>query len=391
LRPSQGQTCARRSLLAGCAVAKQEARELQSMLDQTRWIRYCAAMDQNPLAAFALLAGLASLAASPVLAADRAAVQAACWQPAALLLKPGEELVVRASRQLRIPDIAGLASERTPRLAPGTVRRVLLPPGKKLIALTFDLCETSGETAGYDGSTVDYLRSQQIKATFFAGGHWMASHKARTQQLLSDPLFELGTHGWAHRNTRLLSGPELQTEILAPSATYAAVRTEFSQAQCTAALGSAFSTIPERPRLFRFPFGACSPASLAAVAEAGLIAIQWDVATGDPSPQRSARAIADAMIRLARPGSIIVSHANGRGYHTAEALPLAIPVLRAKGFSFVTVSELLAAGKPVMAETCYDAHPGDTDRYDFLHGHSPAASPSWEPTIHVRAGPSVPR
>jgi len=336
-------------------------------------------------------AALAGLAASPVLAADGAAVQAACWQPSALQWKPGEELVVRSSRHLRIPDIAGLTSEHA-RPSPGTVRRVLLPPDKKLIALTFDLCETSGETAGYDGSIVDYLRSQQIKATFFAGGHWMASHKARTQQLLSDPLFEVGTHGWAHRNTRLLSGVELQSEILAPSATYAAVRTELAQAQCAAPLRSALSAIPDRPRLFRFPFGACSPASLAAVAEAGLIAIQWDVATGDPSPQRSARAIADAMIRNARPGSIIVSHANGRGYHTADALPLAIPVLKAKGFSFVTVSELLAAGKAVIAETCYDSHPGDTDRYDFVGGQAPSASPAWEPTTHVRAGrPSLPR
>jgi peptidoglycan-N-acetylglucosamine deacetylase len=366
--------------------------EGHSTLDPARWIRYCAAMRQSPLARLALpCAILANLAALPALAAERAAVQAACWQPAALQWQPGEELVVRASRHVRVPDIAGLSAERPARLTPGTVRRVLLPPDRKLIALTFDLCETSGETAGYDGSIVDYLRSHAIKATFFAGGHWMASHKARTQQLLSDPLFELGTHGWAHRNTRLLSGTELQSEILAPSAVYVAVRTELSQAQCAAPLRSAFSAIPDRPRLFRFPFGACSPASLAAVAEAGLIAIQWDVATGDPSPQRSARAIADAMVRNARPGSIIVSHANGRGYHTAEALPLAIPLLRAKGFSFVTVSELLAAGKPVMAETCYDAHPGDTDRYDFLRGHTPTASPSWEPTTHVRAGPSLPR
>src|SRR5215510_3449184 len=205
-------------------------------------------MRKSSLLRFALpFAALAGFAASPVLAADREAVQAACWQPSALQWKPGEEMVVRASRHLRVPDVAGLTSERTPRLAPGTVRRVLLPPDKKLIALTFDLCETSGETAGYDGSIVDYLRSQQIKATFFAGGHWMASHKARTQQLLSDPLFEVGTHGWAHRNTRLLSGVELQSEILAPSATYAAVRTELAQAQCAAPLRSALSAIPDRP------------------------------------------------------------------------------------------------------------------------------------------------
>src|SRR5262245_11860790 len=96
-------------------------------------------------------AALAGLAASPVLAADGAAVQAACWQPSALQWKPGEELVVRSSRHLRIPDVAGLTSEQTARPSPGTVRRVLLPPDKKLIALTFDLCETSGEPAGCVG------------------------------------------------------------------------------------------------------------------------------------------------------------------------------------------------------------------------------------------------
>jgi peptidoglycan-N-acetylglucosamine deacetylase len=354
--------------------------------------RYCAVMMKSNLARSALLStALAGVWPAPMLAADRAALQAACWQPSALQWKPGEERVIRASRQLRLPDIAGQTGEHSPPPGTGTVRRVMLPAGKKLIALTFDLCETSGETAGYDGSIVDYLRSQQVKATFFAGGHWMVSHKARTQQLLSDPLFELGTHGWAHRNTRLLGGLDLQKEILGPSAAYAAIRSELSQAQCAAPLRSAFSAIPERPRLFRFPFGACNAESLQAASEAGLVAIQWDVATGDPSPQQSAPAIANAMIRGARPGSIIVAHANGRGYHTGEALPLAIPTLRAKGFEFVTVSELLAAGKPVVAETCYDAHPGDTDKYDFPKTHGPAASLSWEPTPHVRTGPPISR
>jgi hypothetical protein len=126
------------------------------------------------------------------------------------------------------------------------------------------------------------------------------------------------------------------------------------------------------------------------VADAGLIPIQWDLATGDPSPSQSARAIAAAIVRGARPGSIVIMHANGRGYHTAEALALAIPALRAKGFEFATVSELIAAGQPVVTQTCYDAHPGDTDRYDFLFSRKPAVSSSWEPSIsHARAAPTV--
>jgi peptidoglycan-N-acetylglucosamine deacetylase len=362
-------------------------------LDPTVMIRYVRLMMmKSAIASVGLLAAiLASFWPQPTLADERGALQAACWPASALASQAGEHLAVRSSRYLRVPDIAGLTGEQAARQTTGTVRRVLLPSGKKLLALTFDLCETSGETAGYDGSIVDYLRSEQIKATFFVGGHWMVSHRERMQQLLSDPLFEVGTHGWAHRNTRLLSGLDLQREILGPSAAYVAIRAALSQAQCAVPLRSALSTIPERPRLFRFPFGACNGEGLKAVAEAGLIAIQWDVATGDPSPLRSARAIANAMIRDARPGSIIISHANGRGYQTAAALPIAIPALRAKGFEFVTISELLAAGKAVIAETCYDSHPGDTDRYDMPKPPDPAASLSWDPTPHVRVGPSVPR
>ena len=292
---------------------------------------------------------------------------------------------------MRVPDVANVPASY-PAAIRGAIRRVALPAGKKLIALTFDLCETAGEMAGYDGSIIDYLRSQRIKATYFAGGQWMASHKERAQQLLSDPLFEVGTHGWAHRNVRLLAGAELRREIVAPTIAYGAVRAELSQAQCAAGHASAFSAIPEQPMLFRFPFGACNAESLQAVADAGFLAIQWDVPTGDPSPSQSARAIAEAIIRNAKPGSIIIQHANGRGYHSAEALPMAIPALRAKGFEFVTISELIAAGKPVVAETCYDTHPGDTDKYDFLFTRKPAKSSSWEPiSPNVRAAPPIPK
>ena len=180
--------------------------------------------------------------------------------------------------------------------------------------------------------------------------------------------------------------------MLAPSLAFASLRSKMKTAQCAVKHEAAFSAIPERPTLLRFAFGACNGEGLQVAADAGMIAVQWDVATGDPSPNRPARAIAETMIRNARPGSIIIAHANGRGYHTAEALPLAIPVLRARGFAFVTVSELMAAGRPVLAETCYDARPGDTDKYDTLFAHRRMASPTSVPAQpHVRAAPTLPQ
>jgi peptidoglycan/xylan/chitin deacetylase (PgdA/CDA1 family) len=49
---------------------------------------------------------------------------------------------------------------------------------------------------------------------------------------------------------------------------------------------------------------------------------------------------------MARNGSIVVMHINGRGWHTAEALPAIISRLRERGFTFVTVSEMLENKSP---------------------------------------------
>lgn len=271
----------------------------------------------------------------------------------------------------------------------GSIRRVELKPGsRKLIALTFDLCEQSGEIAGYDGAVIDYLRDRQIKATLFAGGKWMVTHPERTQQLIAHPQFELANHGWTHRNTRLIDGPALHDEIAKPQAAYEEMRARLAARQCVRGQEQAMSAIPRRMGLYRFPYGACNPTSLAAVGDAGLLAIQWDVSSGDPAPSQSASAIAASVLRQVRPGSIVIFHANGRGAHTAEALPLLLPKLRAQGYEFVTVSELLAAGRPVITPSCYDSKPGDTDRYDRLVGGLGRVVPS---ATEVSRAPGVPK
>ena len=317
-----------------------------------------------------LACALTSAATAPGIAADpRGRLQAACFPAETLAGDPAERLRVKLERPSVLSVPAGIGTPLPPvaEHLHGVIRRVELPPGsKKLVALTFDFCEQSQELAGYDGAIIDVLRREGVKATLFMGGRWMASHPARTGQLLADPLFQFGTHGLAHRNTRGLTGADLQREIVAPNAVYAQARAKLAAYQCALPHGAAFQAIPPAPNLFRFPFGACAPEGLATANEAGLLAIQWDVSTGDPAPTATAQDIARAMTERARPGSIIIAHANGRGQQTAAALPIAIAGLRARGFQFVTVGELLAAGRPVVVPTCYDAKPGDTDKYDAL-------------------------
>ena len=124
-------------------------------------------------------------------------------------------------------------------------------------------------------------------------------------------------------------------------------------------------TVNTAMRLFRFPYGSCSPVAIAAANAAGSVVIQWDVVSGDPDGTL-ATTIERNILSAVRPGSIVVMHANGRGTHTAEALRTIVPKLRSEVYRFVTVPDLLAVGKPVIASECYINHPGDTLRYDVI-------------------------
>lgn len=337
----------------------------------------------------ALIAGAAMLHGIPA-HADVRTLQNACFPLYTLKAVRGERNTVKANRQF---DAIEPARELHP-FAPipleqrGSIRRVEIADGRKAIALTLDACEIRGEVSGYDGEIFDYLRSENVKATIFAGGKWMRSHLSRTQQLMTDTLFEIASHGFAHRNVRKLESDRLTDEIAGPQRVYESIRAGLAQTQCANRVENAMQSIAPRIGLYRFPFGSCNEAALKAVNEAGLAAVQWDVSIGDSDPGSSAAMLAARILRNTKPGSIIIAHANGRGWHTAEALRLAIPKLRAKGFEFVSVSELLAMGKPVVANTCYDSHPGDTDRYDFLFAKKPVAEGSWLPTGAV-SGPSA--
>lgn len=276
---------------------------------------------------------------------------------------PSEKAIAKGSPRARVevPDFTALPP--APLLPPGlagSVRRVDLPPGEKLVALTFDLCETANEVAGYDGEIVDTLRRRGIAATFFVGGHWAATHPERFRELAADPRFEIANHTWTHANLRLVDDARLAREILAPEAAFAEAGWQ------------------ARSKYLRFPFGACDARSMAAVNAAGMAAIQWDVSTGDPSPFASADMIVAETLRGVRPGSIVLAHANGRGFHTGAALPRILDRLTAQGYRFVSVGDLLARGRPVVTPTCYDSRPGDTDKYDHwaaLGGRKPSTKP----------------
>ena len=193
---------------------------------------------------------------------------------------------------------------------------------KPYVALTFDLCQKPELPAWFDQGIYDVLMKYDVPATFFMGGDWMRTHVDETLLLASNPKFELGNHSWSHPDLPGLSEEIISKEIL---------KTQNLLYQLTG----------RQARLFRLPAGLYDDLTLSVIAWHGLYTIQWDVETGDPDPEIDAARMNWAVRERVQNGSIIIMHANGRGWHTAEALPEMIAYLRGEGYTLVTVSQLL--------------------------------------------------
>ena len=150
----------------------------------------------------------------------------------------------------------------TPPLAPlpaadvGTIRRVAIADGAKVVALTFDLCELDTVTTGCDMEILGFLRAEGIPATLFMGGKWMRTHARRVVQLMGEPQFEIANHAWSHGNFALLSPAGLRAQVLWTQAQYELLR---QQAQNEAKTqGRPEPAIAPVPTLFRLPYVGCN-------------------------------------------------------------------------------------------------------------------------------------
>lgn len=254
----------------------------------------------------------------------------------------------------------------TPRHMRGCIRRVALPAEKKLVALTFDLCERANNIAGFENRIVALLRRENARATFFAGGKWMRSHPEAAMQLMADPRFEIGNHAWTHGNLALMTREEIGKQMLLTEQQHANLLAELGGKAVTAGLADRMARVPQSLTLMRLPYGRSSELALNTLADMGYAVIQWDVEGERDEERHSPRGLADRILTLARPGSIVLLHANAVPHKTYELLKLLLPGLRNKGFSTATVGELLALGRPEAVRDGYFTVPGDNRKYDAM-------------------------
>lgn len=205
-------------------------------------------------------------------------------------------------------------------VAAGVITR--LPTHDKVLALTFDGCET--KTPSYlDESIAQFLVREQIPFTLFASGRFAQRNHQRLSELSALPFVELENHSYNH---------SLHMERLPIAQQQSEVRdNEVPLAAITAS----------KPRFFRFPGGYHDAAALRTVEGLGYAVVHWSFASGDPDPHLSVERLYQRVIEQTRPGSILIFHINGRGYQTGAALPRIVETLRQRGYRFVRLDELL--------------------------------------------------
>ena len=190
------------------------------------------------------------------------------------------------------------------------------------VALTFDMCQKPKLPSWFDADIVDALVEADAPATFFLGGDWMRTHPEETKLLAQYPQFELGNHSWSHPDMIDLEEIDMHREI---------VKTQ----------NMLYSLTGRQSRLFRPPAGLYNTMLLSVVAYHGLYTIHWDADTADPVPDNDAENINKLVRERDQNGSIILMHGNGRGWHTAEALPEMIRYLRDSGYTLLTISQII--------------------------------------------------
>src|ERR1700736_3028736 len=189
------------------------------------------------------------------------------------------------------------------------------------IAMSFD----DGPSSKLTPKLLELLAAHHIKATFFVIGENVAEHPEIVARAAREG-HEIGNHSWSHPNFGKMSDDGIRRELQ---------KTDDVILSATGA----------HPILLRPPYGSITSRQKKWInQEFGYKIILWDVDPLDwkrPGPN----VVCNRIVKNTRAGSIVLAHDIHPG--TIEAMPCVLNQLEAKGFKFVTVSELIAMQTPL--------------------------------------------
>lgn len=188
------------------------------------------------------------------------------------------------------------------------------------LAMTFD----DGPSGPNTPRLLDMLKERGIKATFFFVGENVAQNPQIVKRIVAEG-HEVANHSWSHPQLSKMGDDAVHQEL------------QKTQDAIVAACGVT-------PKIMRPPYGAFTERQRRwCNGEFGYKVILWDV---DPLDWkvRNAAHVQSEILKQAVAGSIILSHDIHKT--TVDAMPGTLDALAAKGFKFVTVSQLIAMDRP---------------------------------------------
>ncbi|MET8233502.1 polysaccharide deacetylase family protein [Micromonospora sp. NPDC005298] len=192
---------------------------------------------------------------------------------------------------------------------------------RRLVALTFD----DGPAPQWTPMVLDTLARHRVPATFFLVGAQVRKYPDVVRGRLAE--HEVGNHSWRHRDLAQLDTTAVYDDLR---------RSHDAIADVT---GSS-------PRLLRPPYGHLGGAVLHAAARLDYRLVLWSLQMVEREYPHDPAGHARRIVAEVRPGAIVLGHDVGdqRRLVALRGLPDMIIGLRARGYTFVTVSALLGAG-----------------------------------------------
>jgi peptidoglycan/xylan/chitin deacetylase (PgdA/CDA1 family) len=189
----------------------------------------------------------------------------------------------------------------------------------KCVALTFD-----GGPSPTTPGLLDILRRDHLHATFFVQGRGHIAKYPAILRRMADEGHEIGNHTWTHA---------VLTQVDADAAREELTRT---QNAIRAITGS-------KPYLMRPPQGRTNRAVQKICRDLGLAQVLWSVTAKDYQTTDSALITQRVLDQTHRDG-VILLHDLHKG--TVPAVPGIIKALQRRGYTIVTVSQLIAPATP---------------------------------------------
>ncbi|MEU2739278.1 polysaccharide deacetylase family protein [Streptomyces sp. NPDC007095] len=189
----------------------------------------------------------------------------------------------------------------------------------KCVALTFD-----GGPSLTTPKLLDILKQEDLHATFFVQGKGHIEKYPDILRRISHEGHEIGNHTWYH---------EVLTDIDVDDARQELTRTQSAIEKITGT----------RPILMRPPEGRTNRDVAKICRDLGLAQVLWSVTAKDYETTDSALITKRVLDQTHRDG-IILLHDLHKG--TVPAVPGIIKALKQRGYTIVTVSQLLAPAKP---------------------------------------------